>query len=822
MRSLLSILGLLILGTNLFAQEQKMKDASSIAKAMERFNTLGSVLYLAAHPDDENTRLISYFANDKNYRTAYLSLTRGDGGQNLIGYEKGALLGLIRTQELLEARKRDGGEQYFTRAVDFGYSKNAEETFTKWDRDAVLADVVFVIRKYRPDVIVTRFNPVGYNGHGHHSASALLAMEAFDLAGKKEAYPEQLKHVELWQPKRLYFNSSSWWDKELPEKAANNPDYLVMDVGKYDPSLGKWINEIAAESRSQHKSQGFGVSTWRGEMLEYLQYLKGDKADGDLFSGIKTDWNRVQGAGSIKLRMEEIIFKFDHKNPQASLKDLLKLRKTLIEDVKDETWKEVKLKELDDIILSCSGIWIDAFSNRATITAGSTFQLGLDVMNSLGADFELLSVRCAQKDSTVNQKISDSKVYELRMAVKNKKQQASQPYWLREPYNAMFKVDSYELLGKAENDPVYKVKLQVKLEGQEMTITRRVNYKWTTRVEGQRYKDFRVVPDFSINTNQELQIFSGNTPKTVTVKVKAHKGGVSGILKAKVPNAWKVEPAQYEVSFVQEGESDYSFKVTPPFVAQSGELSFGLVSGEKRYDKGYRLIDYDHIREQMFLPEAKLKLIRLDVLHRIRKIGYIDGAGDEIPESLERLGVLVEHLNLSEIGVMDLSQYDAIIMGVRAYNTEEKLKYVNKLLLDYVYEGGNLVVQYNTNRELVMEDFGPEAFRISRDRVTVEEAKAEFLLPEHPIFNSPNKITQEDFKGWVQERGLYFADEWDEQFQALISWNDPGEDQKKGALITCPHGKGNFIYTGISFFRQLPAGVPGAYRLFANIISYRR
>jgi len=817
---IVALLGLIAFNIN--AQEQKLMNSAEIAKSLDRFGTLGSVLYLAAHPDDENTRLISYFANEKNYRTAYLSLTRGDGGQNLIGDEKGALLGLIRTQELLEARKRDGGEQFFTRAVDFGYSKNADETFTKWDRDAVLSDVVFTIRKYQPDVIVTRFNPTGYNGHGHHSASAILAMEAFELAGDKTAYPEQLKVLKPWQAKSLYFNSSSWWDKDLPLKAANNPDYLAVDVGSFEARTGKWTNEIAAESRSQHKSQGFGVSKWRGEMLEYMKYLKGEKADKDLFSGIKSDWSRVDGGYKIKTLLEEVQFKFDFKAPHKSLSDLLKIRSFLIEDVKDGNWKEVKLKELDNIILSCAGVWLDAVSLKAKLTPGENFDIEFTALNSGPSKVVLSSLSCASTDTLTKMELPFNKAVKMTFDLENEKETNSQPYWLQKPYKEMFVVSTYNMLGKPENDPEYTVTFNLSINGKELSIDRKLAYKWTTRVEGERYKPLRLTPEFSINTNNKQEIFSGNKPKTINVKVKAHVGGLSGVLKPIVPNAWKVEPAGYEVSFVEEGESDYSFEITPPFVAQNGDIRFELKSGEKLFTKGYRTIDYAHIDEQVFFPEAKVQLIRLDVLHRVRKIGYIQGAGDEIPQSLANLGIQVDMLELNSLGTTNLAQYDAIIAGIRAYNTQKQLKFANALLLDYVFEGGNLIVQYNTNRGLVMEDIGPNPFKISRDRVTVESAEPKFLLPDHPILNAPNKLGEEDFENWVQERGLYFANEWDDDFQAIIEWNDPGEKPMKGGLITCPHGKGNFVYTGISFFRQLPAGVPGAYRLFANIISYRR
>lgn len=822
MKNLTYLIVLLFLGNTAFGQEQKMMDASEIANALERFNTLGSVLYLAAHPDDENTRLISYLSKDKKYRTAYLSLTRGDGGQNLIGDEKGALLGLIRTQELLEARKRDGGEQFFTRAVDFGYSKTAEESFEKWNKNEVLADVVFVIRKFQPDVIVTRFNPEGYNGHGHHTASALLAEEAFDLAGDKTAFPEQLKHVEVWQPKRLYFNSSSWWDKNLEEKAKNNPDYLVVDVGAYDVFSGKWINEIAAESRSQHKSQGFGVSKWKGEMLEYLRYLKGDKADKNLMSGIKTDWSRLQGGAKIKGLMDEIIANYDFKNPGASTKDLLRVYQVLLEDIPEGSWKNHKLKALEDLILSTAGIWIDAFSNKASISSKDAFRLNVSVLNSGELPLKINSVVCGGRDTGIGVTAEKNKLLEFSMGVKNTKKEPSQSYWLKSPYENLFDVKSYDLLSKPENDPEFKASIHLDIAGKSMNISRRVNYKWTTRVEGERYKDFIVAPDFSINTAQKLEIFSGNNPKKISVKVKAHRAGLSGTLKPIVPRGWKIEPSAYEVYFQEEGESDYLFELTPPFVAQSAELGFELRSEEGLYNRGFQLINYDHIKEQVHLPEAKVQLIRLDVLHRIRKLAYIEGAGDEVVESIERMGIKVDILDLSSIGTIKLNQYDAIITGVRAYNTQKSLKFLNTLLLDYVFEGGNLIVQYNTNSGLVTEDIGPNPFTISRSRVSVEEAKPRFLIPDHPILNAPNQITQTDFDNWVQERGLYFAQDWSEDYQAIIGWNDPGEEELAGALIVCPHGKGNFIYTGISFFRQLPAGVPGAFRLFANIISYRR
>ena len=363
-------ISLLLIATASYAQKQM--NASEIKLALNKLNTLGSVLYVAAHPDDENTRLIAYMANERLVRTGYLSLTRGDGGQNLIGTEKGPLMGVVRTQELLEARKVDGGEQFFTRAVDFGYSKTPEETFIKWDKQAVLADVVWAIRKFKPDVMITRFPPTSKAGHGHHTASAILAAEAFDLAGDKNAFPEQLTYTTVWQPKRLLLNASTWWDKELPQKAKDNPtEYTTVDIGTYNTLLGKSYGEIAAESRTMHKSQGFGSAKQRGSKLEYLKLLKGEPFKTDVLDGVNLSWKTVNGGEAIEKLLTKAITNFNAEQPELIVPTLLEAHQLLNKLPDSNKWKWIKLSKIRTVIANCAGLFVEVTANDySTSSAG--------------------------------------------------------------------------------------------------------------------------------------------------------------------------------------------------------------------------------------------------------------------------------------------------------------------------------------------------------------------------------------------------------------------------------------------------------------------
>ncbi len=802
---------------------QQQMNSSEIKLALNKLNTLGSVLYIAAHPDDENTRLIAYMANEQMARTGYLSLTRGDGGQNLIGTEQGALLGLLRTQELLAARVVDGGEQFFTRAVDFGYSKTAEETFVKWDKDKVLADVVWAIRKFRPDVIITRFPPNEKAGHGHHTASAILAAEAFDLAADPKAYPEQLTYVSVWQPKRLFQNTSTWWDKDLPDKAIADPDkYITLNVGKYNTLLGKSYSEIAAESRTMHKSQGFGTRKERGEKFEYLELIKGEPFKSDIFDGIDVSWKKIKGGAEIERLITEANNNFNAEQPEKIVHTLLKAY-TLIKQMPDtDSWKWVKANGIIDIVQSSLGLFVEVTAKNYSASENGTIELTTTLINRSGLKITLEEVKYGEKDSTLNITLENNKPYTSVLNYSCPKKNNTNPYWLNHDFDGIFTVNSQSLIGYPQNSYSIPVWFSFKVNDTYLPIYSPVTYKSTDRVKGEIYRPFVVLPKVTANIAENVYIFSSAQAKEVKVSLKAHEANCKGTVALDLPKGWSSVPASipYELAAKNE-EKLNSFMVTPASNEIVGELKIKLNNSIENV-KSLITIEYDHIPTQTLLPEAKAKLVRLNVVTKGKNIGYIKGAGDEVPLALEQLGYTFTMLDEASIKNNDLSIYDAIVCGIRAYNTNDYMPNVYDKLMKYVKNGGNYVVQYNTNRGLEEMKIGPYPFKLSRDRVTVEEAKTTFLAPEHPILNTPNKITDKDFENWIQERGLYFPNEWDANYTPILGWSDPNEEMTKGSLLVTDYGKGSFIYTGISFFRELPAGVPGAFKLFSNIVSYKQ
>ncbi len=815
------------LGNNLNAQAPKKLNSSEIHEGIKKLNVLGTALYLAAHPDDENTRLIAYMSNHLRMNTAYLSLTRGDGGQNLIGPEIRELLGVIRTQELLGARSVDGGKQMFTRANDFGYSKHPDETLAIWNKDEVMSDVIWAIRKFKPDVIVNRFDHRSPGKtHGHHTSSAMLSFEAFEMAGDPKVYPEQLKHVDVWQPQRLFFNTS-WWFYGSREKfaSADKSRMLSVDVGTYYPLKGKSNNEIAAEARSMHKCQGFGSTGNRGSQSEYMELLKGDmpKSKENPFAGINTSWTRVNNGGEIGTLVSKIDQKFKHDNPAASVPDLIEVYKK-IERLKDGYWKEIKLEETKDLIRACLGMYIEAVANEASATPGQEIELAIEAINRTDIDVQLNSVSYMpmSMDSTLNLNMDGNQEYKFYKKIKLPADMPlTTPYWLNGKASlGMYDVADQQLRGLPETPRSFKVRFNMKIDGTPFNFTLPVVYKKNDPVDGEVYQPFEVIPPVFSNIEEKVYVFPSDQPQTVKVLVKSGRSNVKGKVQLCHPETWKVEPAFVEIDLGLKGaEQTIDFKVFP---SKNQEVNFIVpmvnVDGVE-YTNGVTVIEYDHIPTQTVLQDASSKVVKVDLQKAGDKVAYIMGAGDEIPVNLEQIGYDVTILEDKEITVENLKKYDALIMGVRAYNTVDRLKYHQDKLMKYVEEGGTMIVQYNTTRRLKIKDLGPYPLKLSRDRVAMEDAEVRFLKPEHPVLNFPNKITQKDFEGWAQERGLYFPNEWDEKYEAILSSNDKGEDPKDGGLLIAKYGKGHYIYTGYSWFRELPAGVPGAYRLFANLIS---
>ena len=799
--------------------------STQIIESLEKLNVLGSVLYIAAHPDDENTRLISWLANDKKVKTGYLSLTRGDGGQNLIGTEKGELIGVLRTQELLEARKIDGGHQFFTRAVDFGYSKSTKETLEKWNEEEVLRDMVWVIRSFKPDVIITRFPATQYAGHGHHSASAELTHKAFDLAADPKVFPEQLDKVTAWRTKRLYHNTSTWWDKELETNWQTNPNTIRVDIGTYNANLGKWNNQIAMESRSQHKSQGFGAEINRGEQFEYLTYVKGDKADKDLFSGIDVSWKRLPKTELIQKKIELVLNTFNPRNPSASVPDLVEIYRLMDSYSYVTPWMVEKKKELKQIIFDAAGLWIEAVSDKEYAVPGQTIAIQTSLINAGKLNsIEVDSVLFPGKDTAVFNIIEQNHWEKVEVPItipENSK--ITHPYWLMKDYLNMFEVENPLLIGKPENPIPYNITYKMRIEGLDLDYTTPIHYKWRDRVTGENIKELSIRPELTMNLENSVIVCPNGEERQVHITVVNQKANMTGELYLEMPSGWEVTPSKHLITKNTPGSASvFSFQIKPGKNAQSGEFNVKTKVGNRIFDRSIVVIDYPHIHTQTVFPKTRGKVVTGSMEVSVSKVAYIMGSGDNIPEAIEQLGVAVEYLHAEDLPGTKLNQYEAIVTGIRAYNTLDALGSFQELLLNYVDSGGLLIVQYNTNRGLKTENLGPYAFALSRDRVTFEDAPATLLNPSHELMKFPNEIGPADFENWVQERGLYFANKWDEKYTPLLAWNDPGEEPMKGGLLLTEYGQGAFIFTGISFFRQLPAGVPGAFRLWANIISYKR
>jgi LmbE family N-acetylglucosaminyl deacetylase len=837
----LLFLFLWVLGGHLVYAQPRSYHAGELHLALKKLNVVGSVLYVAAHPDDENTALIAYFANERLARTGYLSLTRGDGGQNLIGAEQRELMGLIRTQELIQARKTDGGEQFFTRANDFGFSKSAKEAQKIWDKEQVLADMVWVIRNFRPDVMVTRFPPNRDAGHGHHEASAMLAEEAFKAAADASRFPEQLKYVQTWQVKRLVWNVFSRrggnFSNLPPDSTAK---YTSVELGIYNPLLGKSNLSIAAESRSMHKSQGFGSGKNHGLRTDNLLHVLGSPAQKDVLEDVNMTWKRFKGTEVFATLLEKAYISFLPEKPYLIAPLLreayqqMKDFEAITKDKEAKFWVQYKSEEVKNLLLACIGLWAECNATEYSTTGGDSLGLRLEVALRMGnlplmvekaSVYSLASGKILEIDSLPKMLKAPQLWTERTVIYINPKEPTTQPYWLTEkPTQGLFSVKDPLMRGKPENLPAFKVVLQVNFEGLALTTERPITYKWVKPEDTEIYRPLEVTPQVMVNTTQDACLFAGQQTKNVSFTIKAGKANRKGKMMLSLPESWTAEPKEIDFYLKNKDEEQkVTFKITPSAQSKAGVGKVILqLEGEAQASPalGIQRIDYKHIPIQTVFPQAEIFLDKFDMQMVGKNIGYVEGAGDEVAQCLEQVGYTVTSIKAAQLSE-NLTQFDAIVLGVRAFNTQNDLKNGTTHLKKYVEQGGTVVVQYNTSNSLVTKDLGVYPFTIGRERVTVEDAPVKFLLPEHPLLNAPNKITQQDFEGWVQERGLYFAQTWDAKYETILSSADPEEAELKGGLLYAQYGKGKFIYTGLAFFRQLPAGVKGAYRLFANLLAKR-
>ncbi|HLH44837.1 MAG TPA: PIG-L family deacetylase [Bryobacteraceae bacterium] len=869
-------------GQRLFPGEIEMR------QSLQRLNTLASVMMIGAHPDDDREVLIAWLARGRHARTAYLSLTRGEGGQNLIGPEQGDELGIIRTQELLASRRIDGGEQYFTRAIDFGFSKTAAETLTKWPREKVLGDVVYNIRRFRPDVIVLCFTGTPRDGHGHHQVSAILGKEAFAAAADPTKFPEQLAYVQPWQAKRILENpfglqggpnggnaagknAGKNADKEL-DKEFPPQDRLEIDVGDYSPELGYSYGEIGSMSRSANRSQGQGSAERKGSQKTYLVTIAGDKAKKDIFDGIDTTWNRLPGGAPAGSLLKQALDSFVPAHPEALLPLLAQARAIvtgIVNKAKDPLAAK-KLEELDEAMALASALSLEAQASSYAVTPGANLRVSISAVARTPAPVTLTGVKLSGMEGAPELNLAPAVLaknqpsqYTLNVRIPED-QPYSQPYWLELPKDGnLYAVRDSSQIGLPENSPVLQARFTVKIAGQEIVLTRPVQYRYTDPVYGDLIRPLAVVPPVAVELTGRSIVFPDNHPRQVEVPVKSNAGKASGDARLETPAGWKAEPASRHFDLSATGEQAMlAFELTPPATPAQGRLRAVAQIGARNVAVGAEIISYPHFPVQTLFPAAEASLVRADIKTLSRSIGYVMGAGDEVPATLQQIGCTVALLTSTDLSHGDLARFDAIVTGVRAWNVRPDLRANYQRLFDYVSNGGTLIVQYNraegpggrpgqapqaqakqapqAARENAqakdvkaapspanapageggaLEHIGPFPIHISNDRVTDEDAAVTFPNPRLALLHQPNEITPADFQGWVQERGLNFADQWDPKYLSVLESHDPGEDPHPGGMLYVKYGKGAYIFSAYDWFRELPAGVPGAYRLFANMLS---
>jgi LmbE family N-acetylglucosaminyl deacetylase len=811
---------LVFAGSALTAWSQQVRPANSekIYHELAQMRHLVNVLYVAAHPDDENTRLLAWLVNDRNIHTAYLSLTRGDGGQNILGSEQGEALGLIRTHELMEARKLDGAEQYFSRAIDFGFSKTHEETFRHWPEYLLTYDAVWVMRKFRPDVVICRFPPNTMAGHGQHAASAIIAAKAFKATGNKMQYTEQLHTYAAWQPKRLLLNTYKFGDRNTTSE-----DQFKLQVGQYVPTLGMGVGELAGMSRSVHKSQGAGTPSVPGVQTEYFKMVDGDSLSNSLFDGIDITWNRVDKP-DIGNDLKDIEDHYDFLHPDASIPALLAVRKK-IETVTDAYWRKQKLQEIDKTILDCTGLMAELYTKQPQATAGAVLPFTLHIIARSHTPVMLHAIQWGNGDTAANMRISMDTLHSFDHTIAiPANTPLTQPYWLSRPHaeSDMYAIPNDSLLGLPETPNDLNAMLQLNVGGADISIKVPLSYKKLDPVKGDIVEQLRIVPDVSVAFNTALLVTKHDGSFQAEVHLHAFKDISNATL-----NVWGTKSVIATIKGMNLNASTDTIIPVPVSAQVSAKQDTGdffisaeVAAGGKTYKLSQHVIQYNHLPTLQYFSEPYAKVLRDNWKCTVKHIGYIEGAGDYIPTFLRLAGLEVDVLKDADMtNAGKLKKYDAIITGIRAVNVEKKMSYWLPVLMQYVQNGGTLVMQYNTLQDLATTKLGPYPFTLSSDRVTEENAKMEFTDPKSPLLNYPNKITDKDFDGWVQERGLYFAGKWDERYKTLFSMHDEGEQPLTGGTLYTKAGQGNYIYTSLSFSRQIPAGNKGAIRLLMNMLS---
>lgn len=839
-----------MLSGSLFGQLQLIEEDSGVTGfglALRKLPTVGSVLYITAHPDDEDNALMAEMSRGDGYRTGLMSLTRGDGGQNEIGPELFEQIGVLRSEELMSMHRWDGAQQFFSRAFEFGYSFSVEETLQKWGREEILEDIVRVIRQFRPWIILS-LNPGGPGGGQHHQASAQLAAEAFRLAGDPGQFPNQIEEgLRPWRPYRLFQAMGPGMGR------MGSGGDVRIDLSGYDPLLGETYAEFGARARSNHRSQGMNVLPRPGPWFATF-FLANSTVDSfdikdSFFDQIDVS---LQALSALDPELDSSVILLDGyvnwANEAFSRSDYPSAVKAVMTGLdyvrrmrsttnNPEVQFLLDQKEKDFLAAAERGHFVtfNVFARSGSdglVVPGEEVEVEVHFYNRSKIPLTVESTDLMMPDGweIVEQRTLDhSTVFKVRVP---DDAPVSKPYWFRDnPQVDRFSVNDGMTGTEPYSPPPIRARVQYRSQGVDASVEAPAVFRWFDAAFGiERRAELSVVPKLSVGVEPSIAVIRQGSaePKQFKVRVRSSFAGpVSATLRLEVPAGWTVSPASSVLSFSYENETRTAgFTVRPSARAKAGDYQVEAsaeVDG-RTYRAGFHPIDYSHIQTRYFYSPAtaQVAVMNVSVAPQL-KVGYVMGVGDEVGIATEQLGASVTYLTEDDLSSGDLSVYDTIVTGVRAYLNREDLISNNQRLLDYVRAGGNLVVQYN-KYEFLRAQFAPYPLDIGRphDRVTVEESPVEVLIPSHKLLTSPNRIEEKDWEGWVQERGLYFLGTWDERYTPLLELKDPwpyNADPKRGALVVADYGKGTYVYTGLAFFRQLPAGVPGAYRLWANLIS---
>jgi len=808
----------------------------SLERGLRRLGVVGSVLYLGAHPDDENRALLTFLSKEMLLRTAFLSLTRGDGGHRPDSTERGEDAGVLRTQELLAARRADGAVQYFTRARDFGYTRSADETLRVWGRAAILADVVGVIRHFRPDVIITRFSPELPDAHGHHTAAGRLALEAFHAAadpGYRPGPPGQ--ELAPWQARRILWNrsaSSLRADEDVS-------DLIRLEVDAGEPGLGQSYAELTGDGAGGSRPPA-GETGKRANAVEHFKLLS--EANGALpassvFEGLSLSWARWKGTAGFRRLLARVERELDRERPEQIIPGLVQVDRAL-EEMPDPHWREIKRAEVRDLVLACTGLDAQVTAADFRAVPGTTLAVGARVRNPSSARVHLHDVRFFAGSRSLPAE-GDPPSLPAPLGFLETKQSVrlpadvplTSPAWLAlPPEPGRYQPAGRSSIAPAEPQASLRAELAIEVGGRVFVAERPVVFEWTELGVGELRRPVEITPAVSVRPREPVLLLPNRMARPVTVELKSAVAGAAGVLRVNTPPGWKVSPASSRFSLARPGdETSLSFRIEPPLAAgPASTTTLELVAevGANRFTNAVRHVGRPPLLPEPVVEPAKVRAQIFPLATQATRVACLPRPGDEVPAALRQAGYEVtvldeETLSALRPGSPVLARFDAVTGGVRAFHESEKVRAAHPALLAYVQGGGTLVIHNDASGRLAPSPspLGPFPFDVARGRVAEERATVILSMPSHRLLSSPNQITGRDFDDWVEERGLHFASSWDPRYQVVLRTSDPGERTQDGALLWARHGRGAFIYTGLSFHRQLPAGVPGAYRLFANLLA---